>query len=256
MNAAFIVPVYNHGSTLEAVVQSLLSYSLPVIVVDDGNDAEQQALIDLVVRNHAKDVVLVRRKKNGGKGRAMNDGVRKASELGFSHVFQVDADGQHDVSACGLFLKEAEKAPQAVICGYPEYDSSVPASRRNGRKFSNAWARFVTMNASIKDVLCGFRVYPVAPYMALLRHHAVINSHMGYDTDILVHLSWKGLEIRNCGVHVTYPKDGISNFRMVRDNMHISATYARLCVGMIVRLPLLIAQRRARRKSLCHGEQV
>ncbi|MCR5764076.1 MAG: glycosyltransferase family 2 protein [Treponema sp.] len=247
MKAAFIIPVYNHGSTLKGVVQSLLQYKLPVIVVDDGNDALQKSLIATVVQDYPNDVILVNRNKNGGKGRAMNDGVRKACELGFSHVFQIDADGQHDVSACGLFLQEAEKTPDDIICGYPVYDDSVPESRRKGREFSNIWARFVTLNSDIKDVLCGFRVYPVQPYMELLNHHAVINSHMGYDTDILVHLSWKGLKIRSFGVHVTYPADGISNFRMVRDNMHISATYTRLCAGMIVRLPLLIYRKCAKK---------
>lgn len=243
MKAVFVIPVYNHGSTLETVVQGLLQYKIPVIVVDDGNNQEQKMLIACVAQNHPQDVILVTRKKNGGKGRAMNDGVRKAAELGFSHVFQVDADGQHDVSVCSLFLQEAEKTPEDIICGYPLYDESVPESRKKGREFSNAWARFVTMNRDIKDVLCGFRVYPVAPYMELLDRHAVINSHMGYDTDILVHLSWKGLKIRSFGVPVTYPADGISNFRMVRDNIHISLTYARLCAGMIVRLPMLIARK-------------
>ena len=109
MKAVFVVPVYNHGSTLEAVVQSLLAYSLPVIIVDDGNDESQKAMIAQVVQNHAEKVILVTRKKNGGKGRAMNDGVRKAFELGYSHIFQVDADCQHDVSVCGKFLQEAEK---------------------------------------------------------------------------------------------------------------------------------------------------
>ena len=251
MKAVFVVPVYNHGSTLEAVVQSLLAYSLPVIIVDDGNDESQKAMIAQVVQNHAEKVILVTRKKNGGKGRAMNDGVRKAFELGYSHIFQVDADGQHDVSVCGKFLQEAEKTPDDIICGYPEYDESVPESRRKGRKFSNMWARFVTFDDTIKDVLCGFRVYPVAPYMELLSHHAFINSHMGYDTDILVHLSWKGLRIRSFGVPVTYPKDGISNFRMVRDNIHISATYTRLCVGMIVRLPCLIVRKFGRKRNEC-----
>ena len=39
MKAAFLVPVYNHGTTLEVVVQSLLAFALPDIIVDDGNDS-------------------------------------------------------------------------------------------------------------------------------------------------------------------------------------------------------------------------
>ena len=38
MNYGFVVPVYNHGSTLEFVVKQLSEYGFPIIVVDDGND--------------------------------------------------------------------------------------------------------------------------------------------------------------------------------------------------------------------------
>ena len=36
----FVIPVYKHGSTIEAVVQSLLPYSYPIIIIDDGNNEE------------------------------------------------------------------------------------------------------------------------------------------------------------------------------------------------------------------------
>ena len=38
MKYGFVIPVYRHGSTLEAVVKSLVSYNLPIIVVDDENE--------------------------------------------------------------------------------------------------------------------------------------------------------------------------------------------------------------------------
>ena len=243
MKAVFVIPVYNHGATLDSVVSGLLHYNLPVIVVDDGNDEYNRAFITRVAEKYTGAVIPVRRNKNGGKGKAMSDGVRKAWELGFTHVFQMDADGQHDSLACAAFLEAAGESPASIICGYPDYDDSVPLARRKGREFANMWARFVTLDGSIKDVLCGFRVYPVKPYMELLRHHAVIDSRMGYDADILVRLMWKGVSLRQLPVRVTYPADGISNFRMVRDNIHISLTYTRLCAGLLLRLPLLALRR-------------
>lgn len=242
VKAGFIIPVYNHGSTLEAVVDSLRIYSLPVIVVDDGNDARNRHFIDMVASSHP-EVELVTLEKNRGKGAAMNRGLVRAGELGWTHAFQLDADGQHDAGACGDFLKEAEKNPLAVICGYPVYDETVPEMRRNGREFSNRWARLVTWNKDIKDVLCGFRIYPVDSYLKVLRKHAWIHRRMGYDVDILVHLLWDRVPLVNMGVRVTYPADGVSNFRMVRDNLGISSTFARLFIGMILRIPVLIIRR-------------
>ena len=238
----FIIPVYNHGSTIEAVVQSLLAFERPIILIDDGNDAANKALIKECTKKHA-EVSLVECAKNRGKGAAMTAGIKRAAELGLSHVFQLDADGQHDVSACKAFIELSEKHPQALINGFPQYDESAPKARKNGREFANNWARLVTLNFGIKDVLCGFRIYPVTPYINLIRHHAFIHKRMGYDSDILVHMSWAGVPILNLPVHVSYPKDGISNFRIVHDNLGISFTFARLLLGMIIRLPKLILRR-------------
>ncbi len=247
MKSGFVIPVYNHGATLESVVSRLLAYKLPVIVVDDGNDADNRADIAAVAAAHG-EVVLVTRPKNGGKGKAMNDGIRKAAELGLTHVFQIDSDGQHDVSRVPFFLAESERNPDAIICGYPEYDESVPRSRKNGREISNGWARVCAVNRGLVDVLCGFRIYPVAPYIKIINRQR-LDGRMGYDIDIIVRMSWSGVRVISHSVRVTYPKDGFSNFRAVRDNLHIAGTFSRLCAGMLVRLPILLVRAAKRRKQ-------
>lgn len=239
MNYGFVVPVYNHGSTLEFVVKQLSEYGFPIIVVDDGNDEINKKFISDVAEKYSQ-VVVVTRKKNGGKGKAMNDGVRKAYEMGLSHILQIDSDGQHDAGRIGHFLEVSKSNPEAVICGYPEYDENAPAKRVNGRKVANAWIHLVTLSNEIKDSMIGFRVYPVEPYYKLISGFAFIDGRMGYDIDILVRFSWKGIKIISESVKISYPIDGVSNFRMVRDNIRISLTYAKLVIGMIVRLPILI----------------
>lgn len=242
----FIVPVYRHGSTLESVIASLEEYRCPVIVVDDGNGEEDKKFIRAVIQKYSFAIPVVH-EKNGGKGRAVNDGIRKAHELGFTHAIQVDSDGQHDVKKIGVFMELSEKNPGAIICAYPEYDETVPPARLKGRKIANTWAHIVTLSTEIKDALIGFRVYPVEPYYDLLKHHAIIDSHMGYDLEILIRLMWKNVPLVSSGVKVSYPKDGVSNFRVVRDNIHISLAYTRLCIGMILRFPVLLYRALKRR---------
>lgn len=239
MKYGFVVPVYNHGLALESVVKNIEVYNFPIIVVDDGNDEANKKAIEEVVKNHSL-CVLVTRKKNGGKGKALADGVRKADELGLTHVLQIDSDGQHDAERVAHFVEVSKKNPDAIICAYPEYDESAPKHRVNGRVIANAWIHTVTLSKQIKDGMIGFRIYPVAPYVKLLNSHAIIDARMGYDIDILVRLFWKNVPIICESVKVTYPVDGVSNFRVVRDNARISLTYARLFLGMIVRLPILL----------------
>lgn len=235
----FVVPVYRHGSTLESVVTSLLAFNCPVIVVDDGNEEKDAELIKKCAENH-KEVILIKNKKNSGKGSSVYKAVRRAYKEGFTHIFQVDSDGQHDSEKCRTFIELSQKYPEAIICGYPEYDESVPLARKNGREFSNGWARLVSWRPSIKDVLCGFRIYPVKPFVNILNTTLYMNGRMGFDAEILVRLLWKNIQLVNESVSVTYPKDGVSNFKMVRDNVAISCTFARLCTGMILRSPLLL----------------
>ena len=46
MKFGFVIPVYNHGSTLEFVVSNLDKYNFPMIVVDDGNDLKNKESLE------------------------------------------------------------------------------------------------------------------------------------------------------------------------------------------------------------------
>jgi glycosyltransferase involved in cell wall biosynthesis len=238
MRQGFVIPVYNHGKTAGPLAEKLARYGLPVIMVDDGSDGETKSCL---ARSAAACplVSIVSLEKNSGKGAAVIRGMERARELGLTHILQIDADGQHDADRSGFFLEESAAHPEAVICSRPEYDDSVPASRKNGRKIANTWAKIVTLSSAITDAMLGFRVYPVEPFLRLCRTQC-LDLRMGFDIEILVRLYWMGLPLIFHPVRVVYPKDGISHFRMVRDNIRISWVFTRLFFGMLIRLPLLV----------------
>jgi glycosyltransferase involved in cell wall biosynthesis len=241
MKQGFVIPVYNHGKTAGLLAEKLARYGLPIIMVDDGSDNETK--FRLAQSAAACPLVsLVRLEKNSGKGAAVIRGIEKARDLGLSHVLQIDADEQHDVDRSGFFLEESAAHPEAVIGSWPEYDDSVPVSRKNGRKVANAWANVVTLSAHIPDAMLGFRVYPVELFLRLCRTQC-IDRRMGFDIDILIRLYWMGLPLIFHPVRVVYPEDGISHFHVVRDNIRISWVFTRLFFGMLIRLPLLIRRR-------------
>ena len=248
MRQGFVIPVYNHGNTLEGVVSALSQYNLPIIVVDDGNDEENRNYINQVAAAH-KNVTVITNKRNRGKGYSVCRAVKQAHKMGITHLFQIDADGQHDTkNTCRAFLEESQAHPEAMICGYPEFDASVPAARFKAKKISNVYSEFVTLSkGQIKDAMCGYRIYPVEPFYKICRR-TWIDSHMGFDSEILVRLIWADVPVIYKEVHVTYPVGGKSNFRVVRDNIHISFMFARLTVGMWLRYPWLKIRQIKRRK--------
>ncbi len=239
MKYGFVIPVYRHGATLEAVVKSLISFNFPIIAVDDGNDEENKALIAAVAEKYPQ-VTVVTRARNGGKGCAMMSGIYKAHEMGLTHILQLDSDGQHDAGKAERFLELSKHNPDAVICGCPEYDKDAPQSRVNGRKFANGWIHLVTLSHDIKDAMIGFRVYPVEPFVKMLKHTLYIDGRMGFDVEVLVRLYWRGVPIISEPVKVFYPADGISNYNYLTDTLRVSGSYARLCLGLIPRIPMLI----------------
>ncbi|MDR1505811.1 MAG: glycosyltransferase family 2 protein [Treponema sp.] len=232
----FVVPVYNHGRPAADLAEKLLPFGLPLIFVDDGSGPETKAFLSGLVEKPG--VFLVTLKKNRGKGEAVLRGVEKAAELGLSHVLQIDADGQHDSDRAGFFLEESARRPGSVICGFPVFDQTAPKERVIGRKIANFWAGVVTLSGALKDVMCGFRVYPVEPFLKNAGKF-LVDKRMGFDVEIMVRLYWSGVFPEYFPVTVRYPPGGISNFHLLRDNLRITWVITRLFFGMLFRIPSL-----------------
>ena len=235
-----VVPVYNHERSLPSVVEALLAEDLHCVVVDDASSPAAAAVIDELAQHPS--VHLLRHRNNQGKGAAVANGLREASRLGFSHALQIDADGQHDLGCLPLFLDRASQAPDALICGYPQYDSSVPKARLYARYLTHIWVWINTLSLSIRDSMCGFRVYPLEPTLALL-NSTELGKRMDFDTEILVRLHWREQPMVWLPTRVHYPADGVSHFRLWRDNVLISSMHARLFGGMLLRAPRLLSRR-------------
>jgi glycosyltransferase involved in cell wall biosynthesis len=234
-----VIPVYNHPDTIGGMVEAVLAQGLRCILVDDGSEPRCAAVLDALERAHAGQVSLVRLPHNEGKGGALMAGLREASRQGHTHAVQIDADGQHDAKDIPRFLERAQAHPHAVICGSPLYDSSVPKGRLYGRYATHVWVWINTLSFAIRDSMCGFRVYPLGATVALI-DSVKIGKRMDFDPEVLVRLFWRGVQVVNQPTRVNYPKDGISHFRLGRDNLLISRMHATLFVGMLLRAPLLL----------------
>lgn len=237
--ALAIVPVYNHPDTVGAMVHGILQAQLPCLLVDDGSEPRCAAVLDALAAQHAPQVQLLRLPQNQGKGGAMMAGMRQAWALGYSHVLQIDADGQHAVADIPAFVAQAQRQPLAMVCGAPAYDASVPKVRLYGRYATHIWVWINTLSLDIQDSMCGFRVYPLRSTMNVIER-VELGTHMEFDTEILVHLHWQGVRFVTLHTAVTYPQDGLSHFRAWRDNLLISGMHARLFAGMLVRSPRLL----------------
>lgn len=253
--AAIVIPVYNHGAAIGATVEALRRHKLPIYVVDDGSDAATQEALAQLPR-HNPELHLIRLEVNQGKGVAVARGLREALAAGFTHGLQIDADGQHDPGAVPRFIARARAFPRSVIAGVPQFDGTVPRGRLYGRYLTHFWVWIETLSFAIGDSMCGCRVYPLAETVALFDRRPPC-ARMDFDTDTVVRLVWRGLEVVNEPLAVTYPAGGISHFDVWRDNLRISWMHTRLVFGMLVRLPRLLARKlRPRAPSSGHWSRL
>lgn len=245
MRTCILIPYYNHPGAIGEVVAALKPLGLPCHIIDDGSNEPAH---EVVARIAAREdwVTLQRLDVNQGKGGAVIAGFETALARGFTHALQIDADGQHDVADVPKLLELSRRHPASVITGQAVYDESVPRSRLYGRYLTHVWVWINTLSLAIRDSMCGLRVYPLAAASTIWRT-ASLGRRMDFDVEILVRLSWSGADIINVPARVTYPSDGVSHFKLFRDNVLISAMHTRMFFGMLVRLPVLLGRKLTRR---------
>ena len=239
-----LIPCYNHGAMMVSVLARLAPFGLPCLIVDDGSDEHTRRVLEQLAAEHPQ-VTLTRLPDNAGKGAAVIRGLQACAEAGFTHAVQVDADGQHAIEDIPQLLALAERHPDALISGQPIYDDSIPRSRLYGRWVTHVWVWIETLSLQLKDSMCGFRVYPVAPTLQLSQR-VTLGKRMDFDTEVMVRLYWQGNASHFLPTRVTYPHDGLSHFDALKDNVRISLMHTRLFFGMLPRIPSLLLRGRKR----------
>lgn len=225
-----LIPTYDNPATIRNVVERVREHLSDVVVVNDGSGAEGRAACERLAEDELAHVV--HRPKNGGKGAAVKTGFRAAHELGYTHAFQVDADGQHNLDDIPRFLDVARQNPDALILGAPMFDESAPAGRKIGRQITVFWVDVETGGKVIADPMCGFRIYPLDQAVQV----RVPSDMMDFDPEVAVKLVWRGVPVINLPTKVRYvsrEEGGVSHFRLFKDNVLISWMHTRLCVTKI-----------------------
>lgn len=232
MRLAALIPHYDHATTLPDVVAAMRAQGYPVLVVDDGSPAHCQPVLAALARQTGVQIMSL--PLNRGKGAAVKAGLRWAAELEFDHVLQIDADAQHTLADAARLVAAADRQPDAVICAEPRYGGDAPRSRLYGRRLTNIWAAINSGSWQIRDGMCGFRVYPLAPVLAAIEHWPT-GDRMDFDIEILVYLVWSRVPLVWVPTVVQYLPGGVSHFLPWRDNLLISKMHARLFFRMLGR---------------------
>lgn len=239
-----LIPSYNSGLLVLPTVRDARRCWTPVwVVVDGSTDGTDAALRRLAETDAGLRVIVLPR--NGGKGEAVVRGLEVAASEAFTHALVMDADGQHPAGSIVGFMAASRSRPAAMILGQPVFEAAAPRLRVQGRRISNWFAGLETLGAGIGDSLFGFRVYPIAPLLAVMRGTRSMR-RFDFDPEAAVRLSWRGVPALQLPAPVRYlsqAEGGVSHFRYLRDNLLLTGMHARLMLGMLWRLPVLAWRR-------------
>lgn len=172
-----VLPAYNEEAviattvlTTHTVLASLGLADFEVIVVDDGSRDGTRAAAERVAAQLA-GVRVLSHDTNQGYGSALRSGFDAAT---CDAVFLMDSDGQFDPAELGLLLDHWDG--NTVVCGYRAHRSD-PFTRRayNRAFFAIVDARF---GHTVRDVNCGFKLFPRAVGTGLTSAGALISTEM------------------------------------------------------------------------------
>jgi uncharacterized protein (DUF2062 family) len=217
-----VIPVYNHGLTVQSVVRGAKA-ALPVIVVNDGSTDATPAVLAA-----ERGVTVVTLPRNQGKAAALRAGFAQAEELGFTHAITIDADGQHSTSALADFAAACRRRPEVFIIGVRDLrKAGAPFARRASNRLSTFWFRFET-GVRLADTQCGYRCYP----LAALRPLRVTSGRYAYELEIMVKAAWAGVPLMAQAAEADYarPTSRLSHFRPWRDMAGVSWLHFELSV--------------------------
>jgi glycosyltransferase involved in cell wall biosynthesis len=238
--ATVIVPAYNEEAGIAAVLQQLAplrEQGIQVVVVDDAS-TDRTALVA-----EAAGALVVRRRRNGGKGAALRSGLARTDS---AKVITIDADGTYPVSAILPIVRLLD-----------DYDIALGV-RTVGRgniplvnRFGNAALRL-----AIRAISGFSSADPLTGLYGIRREHlgamALHSDGFGIEAEIAVKSARLGLR------HVDHPiryaeRIGQSKLNPLWDGVTIAMTIVRLALdGSFTRLSRLRRRRelaRARRTS-------
>jgi glycosyltransferase involved in cell wall biosynthesis len=232
MKFCVIIPVYNSEKLIADVIKSVMQHIENVIVVNDGSTDGTLEKMRIAEAHSVAPLHIVSYARNCGKGYALQQGFRRALELGFTHAVTMDADGQHLATDIAALQKKSHENPDALIIGSRKFDNpNMPEGSRFANRFSNFWFRLQT-GISLPDTQTGFRLYP----LHRTGNMRLFTNRYEAELELLARSAWNGIDIIPQEINVHYPpaNERLSHFRKGRDFFRISVLNTFLCFFAIV----------------------
>ena len=162
MKTYVMIPTYNERENIASLIEKILKLkikNLHIVVVDDNSpDGTWKVIKQLNKKN--KNVHLLLRKKNKGRGAAGKDGFVYCLKNDADIVVEMDADLSHDPKYIPSMIRELKNAD--LILGSRRLKGSREVGRGLFRRFVTWGANLyitIILGIKVKDCNSGFRCF-------------------------------------------------------------------------------------------------
>jgi polyprenyl-phospho-N-acetylgalactosaminyl synthase len=154
MKVFIVVPAFNEGRRLSAVLDDLATTGHQVVVVDDGS---RDRTVEVGQRHGC---YVLRHPFNRGQGAALQTGITFALREGADAIVTFDADGQHQISDLPALLEPVLSGRCDVALGnrFLRADSNVPGLRKAMLQLGRVFT-FLTSGVRVGDCHNGYRAF-------------------------------------------------------------------------------------------------
>ncbi len=162
MKTWVMIPTYNERENIPILIGKILGLpikNMDIVVVDDNSpDGTSQIVEDIGKKK--KNVHLLLRKKDKGRGAAGKDGFQYCLDNGADVIIEMDADLSHDPRYIPQMLSELKNAD--MVLGSRRLQGSKEVGRGPLRRFITWGANLyitIMLGIKVKDCNSGYRCF-------------------------------------------------------------------------------------------------
>lgn len=208
MICAAVIPCFNEGAGIAALVSALRQQVSLVLVVDDGSKDETGRSA------RGAGAAIIRHECNCGKGAALRSGLSQLLKQGFEWAVTLDGDGQHAPEDLPALLRCAEQTGARLVIGNRMGNArAMPWLRRRVNRWMS-WKLSQRAGRQLPDTQCGLRLIHLKTWAAL----ELKTEHFEVESEMLMAFLAAGCRVEFVPVQVIRSRRG-SRIQPVADSL-------------------------------------
>lgn len=218
---SIIIPAYKEAHRIHKILDAIFEFSkikdyqIEVIVVVDGSP-DRTAEVAQKYQDKIKNIKVIDRKENKGKGYTVKEGMLKARG---KYVLFADADNSTPIEQVDKLLKYRNDYDVIIGSRYV-YDGklAIPQSivRKLGGRTLNFFIRTMAVSG-ISDTQCGFKLFTNKAAQEIFAKQTF--ERFSFDIEILAIARVLGYKIREVGI--TWYDDPHSTVSPIKDGLRM-----------------------------------